>query len=319
MDADSDYIADRRVLITGAGGSIGSELCRQIHALRPAAMVMLDRDESGLHETQLSIHGRALLDGRDVVLADIRDADRIGEVFREHRPEIVFHAAALKHQPLLEQYPAEAVKTNVLGTATILEAAEAIGTEILINISTDKAVDPVCVLGMSKRVAERLTANYAPRRFLSVRFGNVLGSRGSVLSTFAAQIAAGGPVTVTHPDMTRYFMTVWEAVRLVIGAGAVGKPGEALVLDMGEPVRILDLVTRMAGSSIPIVFTGIRPGESLWESPLGAGETPIDGVRSPIARVTVPPISPTETKTIDVGMSASRIGSALLALCEMGF
>ncbi|MGK2948353.1 MAG: polysaccharide biosynthesis protein, partial [Acidimicrobiales bacterium] len=240
----ADYLAGRRVLITGAGGSIGSELCRQVHRFEPAALVMLDRDESALHAVQLSIHGRALLETRDVVVADIRDAARLDEVFAEHRPEVVFHAAALKHLPLCELHPTEAVKTNVWGTASLLELALRHGVATFVNISTDKAADPTSVLGATKRIAERLTAHAAGQSegdFISVRFGNVLGSRGSVLGSFHAQIEAGGPVTVTDPEVTRFFMTVEEAVQLVIQAGAIGEDGRAMVLDMGEPVKIAEV------------------------------------------------------------------------------
>ena len=276
------YLTGQRVLVTGAGGSIGSELCRQISQWQPAELIMLDRDESALHGVQLSIEHRAMLDSPNVVLADIRDGDRIREIFAERRPQVVFHAAALKHLPMLEQYPAEAVKTNIWGTLTVLEAAQAVGVERFVNISTDKAANPISVLGYSKRIAEGLTAAVAAEAegtFLSVRFGNVLGSRGSVLTAFAAQIAAGGPVTVTHPDVTRYFMTVNEAVELVIQAAAMGSRGEALVLDMGKPVSI-DEVARhlieLSGEDIDVEYTGLRDGEKMHEdlfseaSPIGA-------------------------------------------------
>ncbi|MCW2936774.1 MAG: capD, partial [Actinomycetia bacterium] len=242
--AIAGHFRGKRVLVTGAGGSIGSELCRQLHAFQPGELIMLDRDESALHQVQLSLHGRALLDSDETVLADIRDPRRIREVFERFRPQIVFHAAALKHLPLMERFPAEALQSNVLGTLTVLEAAAAFGTESFVNISTDKAADPVSVLGYSKRIAERLTAHMADRVagcYLSVRFGNVLGSRGSVLGTLSAQVAMGGPLTVTHPDVTRYFMTADEAVQLVLQAAVIGSSGEVLILDMGEPVRIADI------------------------------------------------------------------------------
>ena len=222
------YLTGKRVLVTGAGGSIGSELCRQLLAFSPARLVMLDRDESALHDLQLSIEGRALLDTRNLVVADIRDRARLEEVFDEHRPEVVFHAAALKHLPLLELHPEEGVKTNVWGTQHVLEVAADHGVERFVNISTDKAADPVSVLGYTKRLSERLTATMAmatDRPYLSVRFGNVLDSRGSVVPSFRAQIEAGGPVTVTHAEVTRFFMTIKEAVQLVIQAGAIGTPG----------------------------------------------------------------------------------------------
>ena len=272
------YLTNRKVLVTGAGGSIGSELCRQISRFGPGELIMLDRDESALHSTQLSISGRALLDTPDVVLADIRDAECLRRLFAERQPDVVFHAAALKHLPMLEQYPDEAWKTNVEGTLNVLDAAQASGVGVFVNISTDKAADPTSILGYSKRIAERLTSSIAyeaPGRYVSVRFGNVLGSRGSVLTAFAEQIANGGPVTVTHPEVTRYFMTVPEAVQLVIQAAAIGRDGEALVLDMGEPVRILDVANQliaMSGRNVDVVFTGLRPGEKMHEELLGAAE-----------------------------------------------
>ncbi|GGR87216.1 hypothetical protein GCM10010269_27920 [Streptomyces humidus] len=270
--------AGRRILVTGAGGSIGSELCRQLHQLGPASLVMLDRDESALHAVQLALHGRALLDSDEVVLADITDAARVSEVFAQTRPEIVFHTAAVKHLPLLERYPGEALKTNVAGTLNVLQAAAACGVRSFVNVSTDKAADPSSVLGTSKRITERLTAHMAvefPGTWVSVRFGNVLGSRGSLLGSLSAQIAAGGPVTVTHPQVARYFMTATEAVQLVLQAVAVGESGEVLVLDMGDHVRIVDLARRMAAAAsrqVEIVFTGLRPGEKLVEDLLGRGE-----------------------------------------------
>jgi FlaA1/EpsC-like NDP-sugar epimerase len=290
----ASYLRGKRVLVTGAGGSIGSELCRQVSRFEPAELIMLDRDESALHAVQLSIHGEARLDLPEVVLADIRDAGAITEVFRQRRPHVVFHAAALKHVNMLEQYPDEGWKTNVLGTRNVLEAATQVAVSHFINVSTDKAADPVNVLGRTKRVAEQLTAFYAERNvgaFLSVRFGNVLGSRGSVLETFAAQIARGGPVTVTHPDVTRFFMTIPEAVQLVIQAGAVGSCGEALVLDMGQPVRIADVARQlieMEGRSIEIVYTGLRPGEKMHEELFGHDESGLSRVHPLISHVPVP-------------------------------
>jgi FlaA1/EpsC-like NDP-sugar epimerase len=278
VHAVAGQLSGQRILVTGAGGSIGSELCRQLYRFGPAELIMLDRDESALHEIQLALHGRALLDSDETVLADIRDPRRIHEVFQRFRPQIVFHAAALKHLPLLERYPAEAVKTNVWGTQHVLQAAAACGTATFVNISTDKAADPVSILGYSKRIAERLTADMARRAggsYLSVRFGNVLGSRGSVLGALSAQVAAGGPLTVTHPDVTRYFMTADEAVQLVLQAAVIGGSGEVLVLDMGEPVRIADIARRLSARSpdpVDIVFTGLRPGEKLTEDLLGQGE-----------------------------------------------
>jgi FlaA1/EpsC-like NDP-sugar epimerase len=300
VKAIAGHFAGRRILVTGAGGSIGAELCRQLHQLAPAELIMLDRDESALHEVQLTLHGRALLDSDETVLADIRDVRRVREVFERFRPQIVFHAAALKHLPLLERYPAEAVQSNIFGTQTVLEAAAACGAGWFVNISTDKAADPVSVLGYSKRIAERLTAHMAGQAdgtYLSVRFGNVLGSRGSVLSALSAQVKTGGPLTVTHPEVSRYFMTVDEAVQLVFQAVVVGGSGEVLVLDMGEPVRIADIARRLAARSadpVDIVYTGLRPGEKLAEDLLGASEVD-HRPRHPLVRhAQVKPLDPDE-------------------------
>ncbi len=315
VDSIAGYVTGKRVLVTGAGGSIGSELSRQLYRFAPASLVLLDRDESALHAVQLSIEGRALLDSRNLVVCDIRDPDRVNRIFEEHRPEVVFHAAALKHLPLLEMHPQEALKTNVWGTQVLVDAAIEWGVERFVNISTDKAADPCSVLGYSKRLAERLTADATHRgegTFLSVRFGNVLGSRGSVLTAFSKQIEAGGPVTVTHPDVTRYFMTVEEAVQLVIQAGAVGRPGEALVLDMGDPVKIDDVARRLIAESdrpIDIVYTGLRDGEKMHEVLLGAdevGESPhhprihhVEVPPLPIDKLPVPGPRDTDEETVD--------------------
>lgn len=305
IEAIADYITGRRVLVTGAGGSIGSELCRQLHRFGPDALVMLDRDESALHAVQMAIEGRALLDSDRLVVADIRDAARMLEVFAHHRPDVVFHTAALKHLPLLEMHPAEAVKTNVRGTLNVLEAAAQTGVDRFVNISTDKAADPTSVLGYTKRIAEQLTSWYAAREdgvYLSVRFGNVLGSRGSVLGAFERQVEKGGPITVTHPDVTRYFMTVTEAVQLVVQAGAVGLDGEALVLDMGEPVKIVDVARRLVAQSdrpIEIVFTGLRPGEKLHEVLLGQAERDDRHAHPLISHCRVPAQSPAGLDGLD--------------------
>ena len=279
LDEISQYLVNRRVLVTGAGGSIGSELCRQLLRFNPAEIIMLDRDESALHEVQLSIYGRALLDTPQTVLADLRDERAINEIFETRKPQVVFHAAALKHLPLLERYPHEAYQTNVLGTLTMLKASQRAGVEVFVNISTDKAANPISVLGYSKRIAERLTADFAfssgGGKYISVRFGNVLGSRGSVLMSFRDQIAKGGPVTVTHRGVTRYFMTISEAVQLVIQAGAIGSTGEILVLDMGKPVNIHEVaeqLVRNSGKPIKIEVVGLRVGEKVHEELFGAGE-----------------------------------------------
>ncbi|WP_226532010.1 polysaccharide biosynthesis protein [Microbacterium paraoxydans] len=272
------YVTGRRVLVTGAGGSIGSELCRQLAKYGPNELIMLDRDETGLQVAQLGTAGHGLLDTNDVVLADIRDVPTLDRVFDERRPEVVFHAAALKHLPMLEQYPDEAWKTNVLGTLNVINAARRVGVTTFVNISTDKAANPTSVLGHSKRVAEKLTAwagEDTGMRYLSVRFGNVIGSRGSMLPTFQRLIAEGRPITVTHPEATRYFMTIPEACQLVVQAGGIGRTGEVLILDMGQPVSILEVAKRMiamSGKSVEIVFTGLRRGEKLHEELVGSRE-----------------------------------------------
>ena len=324
VDAIAGYLTGKRVLVTGAGGSIGSELCRQVARFAPAELVMLDRDESALHGVQMLIEGRALLDSRNLVVADIRDADRIMEVFSEHRPEVVFHAAALKHLPLLEMHPGEALKTNVIGTQNVLSAATSHQVGRFVNISTDKAAEPTSVLGFSKRLAERLTANVArndPGTYLSVRFGNVLGTRGSVLTAFTAQVEAGGPITVTDPDVTRFFMTVEESVQLVIQAGAVGSAGEALVLDMGEPVRIADVAKRLAARSprpIEIVYTGLRRGEKLHEILLSEGEVDVRPSHPLISHVPVPPIECAEVSAATHNLDGDNLVIELRALCLKG-
>lgn len=291
ISAIAGYLTNRRVLVTGAGGSIGSELARQVHTFGPSELVLLDRDESALHGVQLAIYGKALLDTPDLVLASIRDEAALRQMFEAHQPEVVFHAAALKHLPMLEQYPDEAWKTNVVGTQNLLELAAEFGVSKFVNISTDKAANPTSVLGKTKQRAEQLTAWYGQQSvgtYISVRFGNVLGSRGSMLLTFREQIAQGGPVTVTHPEVTRYFMTIPEASELVIQAGAVGQDGEVMVLDMGEPVRIIDVARRLisnSGADVEIVFTGLRPNEKLHEDLFSASELDVRPHHELIAHV----------------------------------
>lgn len=291
----ASHIRGKTVLVTGAGGSIGSELCRQLSRLGPAELVKLDRDESGLHGMQLSLDGTSGLSSPSLVVADIRDRERMFEVFSRFKPHVVFHAAALKHVPLLELHPIEGVKTNVFGTLNVLDAALANGVERFVNISTDKAADPINVLGCTKRIAERLTATIAANassgRFLSVRFGNVLGSRGSMMETFQGQVNRGGPITVTHADVTRYFMTISEAVQLTIQAADVGRNGEALILDMGSPMRILSIAEQFARKVSPaleIVITGLRPGEKLHEVLIGPDEVGSRPFHPLITHVPVP-------------------------------
>lgn len=298
VHAIADYLNGKRVLVTGAGGSIGSELCRQIAKFAPAGLYMLDRDESALHSLQLSLTGQAMLDSEDVILCDIRDLDALESVFSKTRPEVVFHAAALKHLPMLEQYPEEAWKTNVLGTLNVLTAAQHVDVDAFVNISTDKAANPCSVLGYSKRIAERLTAGVATQtrgKFVSVRFGNVLGSRGSVLTAFAEQVSLGGPVTVTHPDVTRFFMMIPEACELVVQAAALGEDGDALVLEMGEPVRIVDVaeqVIAMSGKQdVEIVFKGLHNGEKLHEDLFGDDKIVQPTSHHLVRAVRVPPLA----------------------------
>ncbi|HEY7134880.1 MAG TPA: nucleoside-diphosphate sugar epimerase/dehydratase [Acidimicrobiia bacterium] len=316
----SEYLHGKRVVVVGAGGSIGSELCRQIAELGPAKLAMIDHDECGLHTVQLSLEGRALLDSPDLVLVNVRDRARLKEVMREIRPDVVFHAAALKHLPLLEANPAEALKTNVIGTLNVLEAAADVGVERFVNISTDKAAEPCNVLGYSKRITEGLTAHFAhgePGTYLSVRFGNVLGSRGSVLVAFKHQLEAGGPITVTHPDVTRYFMTVEEAVQLVVQGGAIGEPGQVLVLDMGKPVRIADVARQLAATrtpEVPIEFTGLRPGEKLHEQLFNPFEHAAPGAHPLIHHADVPPLEPEIVRAIDANLPADEMLEVLRTL-----
>jgi FlaA1/EpsC-like NDP-sugar epimerase len=315
LSAIGGVLGNKVVLVTGAGGSIGSELCRQITRFRPQRLVMLDRDESALHAVQLSITGRALLEGDDLALADIRDAERIRALFDEVRPDVVFHAAALKHLSLLEMNPEEAWKTNVVGTLNVLRAARASGVGTYINISTDKAANPTCVLGYSKRITERLTSAIGEESlgtYASVRFGNVLGSRGSMLGTFRAQVEAGGPVTVTHPDVTRFFMTIPEAVQLVLQSASIANDGEVLILDMGDEVRIDDVARRLierSGKHVDIVYTGLRTGEKLREELLGEGEVDRRPNHPLITQAGVPALGIAELSPTDAGRSGGQMGA----------
>ena len=284
-----------RIAVTGAGGSIGSELARQLAALAPSCLLLIDHDDSLLHAAQCSIPADQQSPCH-FVLGDIRDVDRLDQLFGEFRPEVVFHAAALKHVPALETSPSEGWKTNVLGTSNVIAAARRADVTRLVNISTDKAVQPINVLGFTKKIAERMTSFAAletGRNYVSVRFGNVIGSRGSVVQIFERQIAAGGPVTVTHPDMQRYFMSVREAVRLTLQAAAIGDGGHVLVLDMGEPVRIVDVAQRLIdrrGGGVGISFCGLRPGERLAETLLGADDQPVRDRHPMIDQLSVAPL-----------------------------
>lgn len=281
LEEIAGYLSRRRVLVTGAGGSIGAELCRQIVKYNPARLVLLGKGENSLYEIE---HELLNVPGLDLVtlVADVNDPYRIQQVFARQKPQVIFHAAAHKHVPMMESNPTEAVKNNIFGTRVLAEAALKYEAERFVLISTDKAVNPTSIMGATKRMAEDVIASLVGRgrtKFMTVRFGNVLGSRGSVVPLFKKQIAAGGPVTVTHPEMQRYFMTIPEAVQLVIQAGAMGSGGEIFILDMGKPVKILDLARDLITLSglepevdIPIEFIGLRPGEKLYEELLTAEE-----------------------------------------------
>lgn len=278
------YLADAGVLVTGAGGSIGAELCRQIASYQPRQLLLLGHGENSVYHILLELRERFPRLAVQPFIADVRDYGRLTALFSRHRPEVIFHAAAHKHVPLMEANVAEAVMNNVSGTAMLLQAAEAHEVSRFVLVSTDKAVNPINVMGATKRLAELLVQDAARRTgqaYVAVRFGNVLGSRGSVIPLFQHQIAIGGPLTVTHPEMRRYFMTIPEAVQLVIQAAALGHGGEIFVLDMGEQVRVVDLATELLrlsglepGRDVEIVFTGPRPGEKLSEELFANGEEP---------------------------------------------
>ncbi len=271
------FLAGKIVLVTGAGGSIGSEICRQIMKFCPRRLLLLDQAENALFEIDRELRERWV--GADLrpLVADIGNQRRIHGIFSSEKPEVIFHCAAHKHVPMMEANPGEAIKNNVFGTKIVADAALKAGCHAFVMVSTDKAVNPTSVMGAAKRCAEIYIQHLAAdkssaTRFVAVRFGNVLGSSGSVVPIFQKQIAAGGPVTVTHPDMQRYFMTIPEASQLVMQAGAIGRGGEVFVLDMGQPVRILDLANEMirraglkVGEDIAIRITGVRPGEKLFE------------------------------------------------------
>jgi FlaA1/EpsC-like NDP-sugar epimerase len=282
MERIAETIRHRRVLVTGAGGSIGSELCRQICRYDPKEIALLGHDENPIFEIELELRSKYPNLNIYSIIADVKDKNRIIQIFSEKRPEIVFHAAAHKHVPLMEYSPGEAFKNNIIGTKNVAEASDRFSVETFVLISTDKAVNPTSVMGATKRIAEiiiQYMAEMSKTKFVAVRFGNVLGSRGSVIPIFQEQIRQGGPITVTHPEMRRYFMTIPEAVQLVLQAASMAQGGEIFVLDMGEPVKIVDMakeLIRLSGlepeKDIAIQFTGIRPGEKLYEELLTSEE-----------------------------------------------
>jgi len=275
LEEIAGFISGATILVTGAGGSIGSELCRQIARFRPARLLLLGHGENSIYNIEQELSRKFPSLARDVIIADIRDANKMLAILRRYRPQIVFHSAAHKHVPLMEQNVDEAITNNVLGTRNVVRAALAADVQRFVLISTDKAVRPTSIMGATKRIAEMIVQDAAMRSgraFVAVRFGNVLGSRGSVVPLFREQIAAGGPITITHPEMTRFFMTIPEAVQLVIQAASLATPGQIYALDMGDPVRIVDLARDLVelsglklGRDIEIVYTGLRPGEKLHE------------------------------------------------------
>lgn len=303
LKAIANKLTDKTILVTGAGGSIGAEICRQVGEFRPKRLILLGHGESSIYNIDMELKRK--ISGKVEIIpiiADVKDRERIFDIVSKMMPDVIYHAAAHKHVPLMEAHPMEAVKNNIFGTKNVAEAADTFGVSHFVMVSTDKAVNPPNVMGATKRFAEMIVQNLAKdskTKFAAVRFGNVLGSRGSVVPLFKAQIARGGPVTVTDPEMTRYFMTIPEASRLVIQAGTLASGGEVFVLDMGEPVKIVDLaknIIKLSGYSedeIEIEFTGIRPGEKLYEELLNENERQSDyvfpkiyiGKATPISRL----------------------------------
>ena len=289
------FLLGKIILITGAGGSIGSEIARQVNRFTPNKLFLLDRDENSLLALQLTLVGDGLLANPNLILADIRDGSRISEIVKELKPDIIFHAAALKHLAMLERFPEEAVKTNVNGTRNLIDAALKYNIKYFVNISTDKAADPVSQLGRTKLITEQQISavNDSDKKYISVRFGNVIGSNGSFLNTFRYQIKSGGPIKVTHPDVTRYFMTVSEAVHLVLHSILIGETGETLILEMGDPVSISAVAKYMisaSGKNIGIEYTGLREGEKLHEVLIGVNEKIYRGKHKDILHTRVEPL-----------------------------
>jgi FlaA1/EpsC-like NDP-sugar epimerase len=332
LAAVEGLLANAVVMVTGAGGSIGSELCRQIAVRRPRQILLLGHGENSIYHIWGELAQRYPSMEIVPLIADIRDADRIERLLTQYHPEVIFHAAAHKHVPLMEHNPEEAFTTNVLGTQNLVRAAEQAGTDCFVLISSDKAVNPVNIMGASKSLAEIVVQQAARRsgkRYGAVRFGNVLGSRGSVVPLFERQIAAGGPVTVTHPDMTRFFMTIPEAVQLVLQAAVLGHSGEVFVLDMGEQIRIVDLARDLIslsgltpGEDIPIVYSGVRPGEKLYEELTGEGEIPVRTAHAKVLQIAHTPLPSEEQLARGLSLILERArnndtAGVNVALCDL--
>ena len=331
MDGIADYITDHTVLVTGAAGSIGSELCRQIVDFKPTKLILVDQSEFGMFQIEQEFAARDTA-GVELhfVIADINDQVTMGRVLGQHLPELMFHAAAYKHVPLMEHNAQIAIRNNVLGTKSTVDLADRFGVERFVMISTDKAVRPTSVMGSTKLVAEKYlqaVAIQSKTQFITVRFGNVLNSAGSVVPTFRRQILEGGPLTVTHPDMTRFFMTIPEAVQLVLQAGAVGESGQVLILDMGEPVKIVDLAKDMISlcglrypEDIEIAFTGLRPGEKMYEELFYGNEKCARKVHDKIFCAEREPIQPGAVKRHVAQLERAvhaNLDEARLALAEV--
>ncbi|MFJ8246333.1 polysaccharide biosynthesis protein [Peribacillus asahii] len=342
MSMISEKLTGKTVLVTGAGGSIGSEICRQISKFQPQTLLLLGHGENSIYTIDMELR-KKYRDELDIIpiIADVQDRDRIFDIMDKYHPDVVYHAAAHKHVPLMEYNPMEAVKNNIFGTRNVAEAADTFGVKSFVLVSTDKAVNPPNVMGATKRFAEMIIQNLAKESkttFVAVRFGNVLGSRGSVIPLFKKQIQAGGPVTVTHPEMTRYFMTIPEASRLVIQAGALARGGEVFVLDMGEPVKIVDLAQNLITLSgyteeeIGIRFSGIRPGEKLFEELLNENEVQVKqvfpkihiGKAEPMEKEefysiieTLPDKDEIELKETLVGIANTKFGEKTFLLSNM--
>jgi dTDP-glucose 4,6-dehydratase len=304
IELDSALIArlikGKRVLITGAGGSIGAELAHQIAGFRPTFLTLVDRDETGLLIASMGIESAGSKPFHETYLADIRDKEAVRALFQSRKPDVVFHAAALKHLTILESFPQEAWKTNVEGTLNVLEASAGVDVTVFVNISTDKAANAANALGKSKKLGEELTAWFGAtsgNAYVSVRFGNVLGSRGSLIPVISEQISTGGPVTITDKAATRYFMSIPEACQLVLQAAAQGEEGDVMVLDMGQPVSIDGIAKRMielSGKNVAIEYVGLRPGEKLHEDLLSDSETPLPSDHPKIFRLKATPSNPTK-------------------------